>query len=777
MGLNGSRLDFSASVTWLVASFQISMTFCDLTGDIAVLILHIEFFDLCVGIREDILFLRRNLRVNDSDGDTGNRRILIAECFNLIEDFRGCGCTVDPDTALDDFGEHTLLYELSDFEIELMLALGTVNKTEVLRNNFVEDEPADRTVDDLGDSSVALLLGDTDFNLGVKRDIVLVVRHHRLIDIAEALTLAGFAVLDHRQVIGAEDHVLCRDSNRHTIGGLEEVVCREHEEAGFGLCLGRKREVDSHLVAVEVRIERGTDERMELNGTTLYEYRLKCLDTESMEGRCTVEHDGVILDDIFECIPDIIVCAVNHLACALDVLDFAGIHQPFQYKGFKEFECHLLRKTALIHFQLRTDNDNGTSGIVNTLTEEVLTEAALLTFQHIGKGLECTVIGAGYRSAMSAVVDEGVHSFLKHTLFIADDDIGRVELKHSAQTVITVDDTAVEVIEVRSCISSAVEHNHRTDIGRDDRNDGHDHPFGAVAGEAECLDNFETLEKLDTLLGFLGGLTGIVLRIELSEFFLEFIGDHVEVILPLVGDIRTEGAVLTVMFELTVAAGFALLHIERQLSLVDEVIAERVIAVGAVFLEEVEDCLGTHFCGKGISAVFFDRIVIFLLGEELLFHETGFILTEVYGVGLTGIGYDIFCKVEDFFEPFLGDFKNLSDTGRCALEVPDMGNGRGKFNMTHTFAADFCAGYLDAAAVTDLTLEADFLKFTAVAFPILCRSEDSFTEKTALFRLLCTIVDGFGTFHNTIAPAADLFRGCQTDFNGIKGRKFQSVPS
>ena len=39
-----------------------------------------------------------------------------------------------------------------------------------------------------------------------------------------------------------------------------------------------------------------------------------------------------------------------------------------------------------MEFQFRAYDDNGTAGVVNTLTQEVLTETALLTFQHIGKG-------------------------------------------------------------------------------------------------------------------------------------------------------------------------------------------------------------------------------------------------------------------------------------------------------------------------------------------------------------------------------------------------------
>ena len=42
----------------------------------------------------------------------------------------------------------------------------------------------------------------------------------------------------------------------------------------------------SHLVAVEVRVERGADERMQLNGAALNEDRLKRLTAQAVQRRC-----------------------------------------------------------------------------------------------------------------------------------------------------------------------------------------------------------------------------------------------------------------------------------------------------------------------------------------------------------------------------------------------------------------------------------------------------------------------------------------------------------
>ena len=55
--------------------------------------------------------------------------------------------------------------------------------------------------------------------------------------------------------------------------------------------------------------------------------------------------------------------------------------------------------------------------------------------------------------------------------------------------------------------------------------------------------------------------------------------------------------------------------------------------------------------------------------------------------------------------------------------------------MAHTLATNGCFCDLDAAAVTYYALVADLFIFSAVALPVLARSEDLFTEQTVFFRL------------------------------------------
>ena len=95
----------------------------------------------------------------------------------------------------------------------------------------------------------------------------------------------------------------------------------------------------------------------------------------------------------------------------------------FMTKGLNSSSAISFGQAALVHLQLRADDDNRTAGIVDTLTQKVLAETALFTLEHIGKRFQRAVVRAGDRTAAAAVVDQGVDCLLQHPLFVADDDV------------------------------------------------------------------------------------------------------------------------------------------------------------------------------------------------------------------------------------------------------------------------------------------------------------------------------------------------------------------
>src|SRR5207237_1398735 len=199
--------------------------------------------------------------------------------------------------------------------------------------------------------------------------------------------------------------------------------------------------------------------------------------------------------DLFERIPNFDGLQLDHLLGGLDRTDQAFLLETVVDEWLEELESHLLRQAALVELQLGADDDDRTAGVVDALAEEVLTEAALLALEGIAERLQRTVVRALQHAAAAAVVEEGVDRFLKHALFVADDDVRRAQLEELLEAVVAIDDAAIEVVQVRRRETAAVEGNEGTQLGRDDRDDIEDHPLRPVARLAEGVDDFEPLRR------------------------------------------------------------------------------------------------------------------------------------------------------------------------------------------------------------------------------------------------------------------------------------------
>ena len=180
----------------------------------------------------------------------------------------------------------------------------------------------------------------------------------------------------------------------------------------------------------------------------------------------------MLLDYLFENVPNEGFCLFDRSLRAFDIVALSAFDQLFHNEGFEKLYSHFFGKSALIEFEFGTYDDNRTSRIVYTLAEEVLTETPLLAAEHTRKGFKLAVGGSRKRLAAPAVVDERVHRFLQHTLFVFDYHLGRAELHHSFKTVVAVYNSSVQIVEVGRSESAAVELNHRTEFGREHGKDG-----------------------------------------------------------------------------------------------------------------------------------------------------------------------------------------------------------------------------------------------------------------------------------------------------------------
>src|SRR4051812_42567527 len=468
-----------------------------LLRDQAHVVLVLDLGDLALVALEDLLLLRRDHDVVLRDRDAGQRRVAEAEVLERVEHERDRGGTVELDELVDELDGVLLLHRLVDELVARLLERVAERVLDRPLDAVVVDDAPDRRED------VAALTPDRPvLGQGVELDLLLLVEQLRLLRRAEhvraRLVLGPLAraegllalgqlgrVRAVRQVVGAEHHVLRRRRERRAVRRRQDVVAREHEDPRLRLRLGAQREVDRHLVAVEVRVERVADERVDLDGLALDEHRLERLDAQAVERRRAVEQDRVLVDDLLEDVPDLGDHRVDHLLGRLDVLRVLALDELSHDEGLEQLERHELRQAALVQLQRRARHDHGPAGVVDALAEEVLAEAALLALKHVGERLQRPVARAGDGAPAAAVVEQGVDGLLEHPLLVVDDDLGRAEVEQPLEAVVAVDDAPVEVVEVGRREPAAVELDHRAQLRRDDRDGLEDHHLRLVAGVQE----------------------------------------------------------------------------------------------------------------------------------------------------------------------------------------------------------------------------------------------------------------------------------------------------
>ncbi|MNX61114.1 hypothetical protein D3C86_920390 [compost metagenome] len=457
-------------------------------GDQTISVLLLVFFNLGARFRDHLFLLGRDDDVVLAHGNAGLGGFTEAQLHHLVgEDDRRLLTAVTID----------LIDQVTDFLLGQVLLEQAIADVGVERQQRAQLHPARGRVDHLRDLFArSVHLGPARLDLGVQADDLGVQGRVDLTHVGEQLAFARLTVLDQRQVVQTQDDVLRRHDDRLAVGGRQDVVRRHHQDARFELRFQRQRDVNSHLVAVEVGVERGTDQRVQADGLALDQLRLERLDAQTVKRRRAVQHDRVFPDHFFQDVPDLRLLALDH---ALGLLDGArqalGVQTRID-EGLEQLQRHLFGQAALVQLQLGAHGDDRTARVVDALAQKVLTEAALLALQHVGQRLQRTLVGARDDATTTTVVEQGVDRLLQHPLFVTDDDVGRAQLDQALQAVVTVDDPAIQVVQVRRREAAAVQRHQRTQFRRDDRHDGQDHPLGLVARLEEGLDQLQALGRL-----------------------------------------------------------------------------------------------------------------------------------------------------------------------------------------------------------------------------------------------------------------------------------------
>ena len=478
--------------------------------------------------------------------------------------------------------------------------------------------------------------------------------------------------------------------------------------------------MDSHLVTIEVGVKASTHQRVEADGLTLDQTGLEGLDTQTVQRRSTVEQDGVSFENILKDFPHDRFFAVDNLLGALDGLDKAALKEFADDVWFEELCGHVFGQTALMHAKLRTDDDDRTAGVVDALTEQVLTEATLLTLEGVGERLEGAVAFRLDAGNLATVVEERVDGFLQHALLVAHNDFGGLDFDQSFQTVVADDDTTVEFVDVGRSKATAVERYEGAQVRRNDRDEVHNHPLGTVVhttGLHGTLRLTERLNDIQALEGVLFASHGGFMR----GFGAQFIAEFVKVEL---GEELVES--------LGAHAG-------------DELVGVAVGKLGVLLGQRILD------------------VIVFLFGQQV-----EFLYGHLVEHSLTGLQDDVFLIVDDLVELLGGDIEQSTNLVGERAEEPDVCDGHDEFDVSHALTTDFLLGHFDAATVADNAFVADAFVLAAVALPVAGRAEDAFAEQSVAFGLVGAVVDGLRFRHLAIGATLDGLRRSKADGDGIE---------
>ena len=270
-------------------------------GDEAHVVVGGDLLYFVVAFFDDAFFFGWDEHVGEVEGEAALEGHVVTEVFDVVEELGGAGYAAGLDHVADDVAQG-------------FLAPHFIDEAYFFGYEFVDHESADGGFDHV---AVGIALGvaivDVDFDRGVDVEFLFVVCDACLFGAVEGEAFAAGAFAELGDVIESEHHVLRGDGDGGAVGGVEDVVRGEHEHLRFEHGFVAEGQVDGHLVAVEVGVEGGTCQRVELDGFAFDHLRLEGLDAEAVEGGGTVEKYGVALHHVFQDVPHDGFLAVDDL--------------------------------------------------------------------------------------------------------------------------------------------------------------------------------------------------------------------------------------------------------------------------------------------------------------------------------------------------------------------------------------------------------------------------------------------------------------------------------
>ena len=456
-------------------------------GDQPGCVLILNLLHLLLGDIEDAVLLFGDHHVIDPEGDARVSRVVEAHVHELVgKDDRLLEAQL-PVGGVDDRRHGALVHGPID-QVEAQSSRRDLRQQRAAHGRF--HQPGSRLLVGI---AIAVSLGHPDSDRRVQIHRIILIGAMHLLHPGEYHALAARIDALAGHVIKTKHDVLGGNDDRVAVGRRKYVVAGHHQRTRLQLRLQRQRHVDGHLVAVEVGVEGRTDQRMKLDRLALDQNRFERLDAETVQRRGTVEHDRMLADHLFEDVPDFRTLSLHQPLGGLDGRRLAAQLQLRENERLEKLQRQFLGQAALVQFQGRANDDDRPARIIDSLAQKILAEPALLALDHVGQGFERSLVGAGDRAAAPAVVEQRIHGLLQHPLFVAHDDVRRIQLQQPAQPVVAVDYAPVEVVEVAGGEPPTVQGHQRPQVRRQYGQNRQHHPRGLIAGIGE---GFEQLQPL-----------------------------------------------------------------------------------------------------------------------------------------------------------------------------------------------------------------------------------------------------------------------------------------
>ena len=302
-------------------------------------------FHFFVSATNQFLFFFRNDNITQVERQTAHVCHTITQILDTVQEFAGTSHTYRLDHVGDDAAQS-------------LFGNDVVEITDFFRYDFVDNHTAyGRFHHLLFQLAIRIQVLYHNFNRRMNVYTLLIVGNDSLFGTIECQTFALRTGTELGNIIQAQHHILRRHRNRRAVCRIQDIVRLQHQNLRFQNRFVAQRQMHSHLVTVEVGIERRTGQRMQLDSLTFYHLRLESLDTQAVQCRSTVQQYRVSFHHVFQNIPNHRLLAVYNLLGRLQGLHDTAFYKLTDDERLIKFCGHQFRQTAFSHLQLRSYND------------------------------------------------------------------------------------------------------------------------------------------------------------------------------------------------------------------------------------------------------------------------------------------------------------------------------------------------------------------------------------------------------------------------------------